>query len=149
MARGSFSRIAFRTWPNGERLIEIDHPEESAARYRLDAILAVGERCLQRIEVDHLGKRQSHHGEIDALAADGEAAEDETEQRRRRRAEEDREFRRQAPDLGAVRGEVAGGAEERSVAEGEQPDIANQEVEGAGEEREAQRLHQEDGVEHE
>ena len=32
-------------------------------------------------EVDHLGERQRDHGEIDALAADRQGAEDEAEQR--------------------------------------------------------------------
>ena len=35
------------------------------------------------------------------------------------------------------------------MAEGQQPAVAEQEVEGAGEEREAEHLHQEDRVEHE
>ena len=46
-------------------------------------------------------------------------------------------------------GEVAAHAEIGGMAEAEQPDIADQQVEGAGEQREAEQLHQEDGVEHE
>ena len=65
------------------------------------------------------------------------------------RAGEDRELGREAPDLGGVAGDVAGRAEEGGVAEGEQADIADQEVERAGEEREAQHVHQEDGVDRE
>jgi hypothetical protein len=44
-------------------------------------------------------------------------------------------------------GNVAGTAEKRGVTKGQQPDIADQEVEGAGKESEAERLHQKDGVE--
>ena len=41
---------------------------------------------------------------------------------------------------------VAGAAKEQRVAEREQAHVSDQEIEGAGEEREAERLHREDGV---
>ncbi|KTF08313.1 hypothetical protein MGSAQ_000190 [marine sediment metagenome] len=44
-------------------------------------------------------------------------------------------------------GEIRRAAEERRVAEGEDAGVAEQQVEGAGEEGEAQHLHQEDRVE--
>src|SRR5215470_12791599 len=46
-------------------------------------------------------------------------------------------------DLGEMRADVGGPAEVERVAEREQADVADQEVEGAGEQRKAQRLHQE------
>ena len=64
-------------------------------------------------------------------------------------AGEDGELRRQAPHLGRVRRGVAGHAEEHRVAEGQQPDVAEQQVEGAREQREAHHLHQEHRVDHE
>ena len=60
-------------------------------------------------------------------------------------AEQDAELRRQPPDLDRVRRDIGRRAEERGVAERQQPDIADQQVEGAGEQREAQRLGQEHG----
>src|SRR5690606_5101868 len=87
--------------------------------------------------------------EIDALAADGEGAEDDAEDGGRPGAEQDREFGRQAPDLGSMGGDIACRAEIGGMAEGEQPAVTEQEIEGGGEQREAQHLHQEDGIEEE
>src|SRR5258708_18433026 len=86
---------------------------------------------------------------MDALRADGGPAEHQAERAGGRRAGEEGEFGRQAPHLGAMRRDIGGGAEEGGMAEGEEPDIADEEIEGAGEEREAQRLHEEDRVEEE
>ena len=121
-------------------------PNSLPARHRLDAVLAAGERRLQVEEEDHLRERQRDHREVDALAADREQPGDDAEQRGRRGAEQDRELGRKAPDLGRVGRDVAGRAEEHRVAEREQPAEAEQQVEGAGEQREAQRLHQEHRV---
>ncbi len=52
---------------------QIEHAEQVAARHRLDAVLAAGELRPQREEIHHLRQRQRDHGEVDALAADGEA----------------------------------------------------------------------------
>ena len=117
--------------------------EELAARHRLDAVLAAGERRLQAEEVHHLRQRQRDHREVDALAADRQQPGDDAQQRRGRRAQQDRELRRQAPDLRGVRADVAGHAEEHRMAERQQADEADQQVERAGEQREAQHLHQE------
>jgi hypothetical protein len=116
-------------------------------RHRLDAVLAAGELGLERDEIDHLRQRQRHHGEIDALAANGEPAEDGAERGRHRRTGEDAQQRLEAPDLDHMRGDVGRRPHEGGMAEREQPDVADKQVEGAGEEREAQRFHQEDGVE--
>ena len=119
-----------------------------AARHRLDAVLAAGEaRRLQGEEEHHLGERQGDHGEVDALSADGESAEEKAEKRRDGDAEQDGELGRQAPNLGRVGGHVAGHAEIGGVPEGQEPAIAEQEIEGAGEQREAQHLHEEHGIE--
>jgi hypothetical protein len=81
--------------------------------------------------------------------ANGDGADDEAERGGDRRAEQDRELGRQAPDLGGMARGVPGHAEEHRVAEGEEADIADQEVEGGGEEGEAERLHQEDRIDDE
>ena len=65
------------------------------------------------------------------------------------RAGEDADFRRQAQHLHGVAGDVGGEAEEHGVPERQQADIADQQVEGAGEQREAQHLHQEHGIDDE
>ena len=62
---------------------------------------------------------------------------------------EDAGKRRQAPEFHGIGGDIGGPAEERRVAERRHADIADEQVEGAGEEREAQRLHQENWIEHE
>jgi hypothetical protein len=65
------------------------------------------------------------------------------EARCRGRAREDRELGREPPDLGGVRAHVARRAEEHRVSEREQAAEPDQQVEGAREQREAQRLHEE------
>ncbi len=129
-----------------QRVRKIEHPEQLAARHRLDAVLAVGEGRLDIEEVHHLRDRQRDHGEIDTLAADRERADDHAEQRRCRGAGENRQFRGKAPLLGRVRADVARGAQKHCVAERKQAAKSEQQVEGAREQREAQRLHQEYGV---
>ena len=125
---------------------QVEHPEQAAARHALDAVLAAGEFRLQSEEIHHLRQGQGDHGEIDALAADGEAADNDAEHGGGRGADEDREFGRQHPHLGGVRGEIARPAEEHGMAERDQADIADQKVEGAGEQRETQRLHEKDRI---
>jgi len=60
-------------------------------------------------------------------------------------ANQNRELRREAPDFGRVRRCVARGAEEHGVPEGQQAAESDQQVEGAGEQREAHRLHRNTG----
>ena len=74
---------------------------------------------------------------------------DDAEHGRRQRAGEDRKLGREAPDLGGMRRQIARPAEIKRVAERQQPDIADQQVERAGEQREAQRLHQEQRIDEE
>ena len=132
-----------------QRVAQVQEPEQHSARDGLDAVLAVGERGLQAEEEEHLGQRQRDHREVDALTPDGQRADREPEQRRGRGAEQDGQLGRPAPHLGRVRGDVAGRAQVRGVAEREQARVADQQVEGAREEGEAERLHQEDRVDHE
>ena len=94
------------------RVGEVEEPEELPARHRLDAVLAAGERRLQAEEEDHLRERQRDHREVDALAADGEQPREHAEHGGRGRPGEDRELRRQAPDLRRVGRDVAGHAQE-------------------------------------
>jgi len=62
---------------------------------------------------------------------------------------ENAELWRQAPHFDGIGGDVCRAAEKGGMAERQQPDIADQQIEGAGEQRHAQRLHQEDGIEEE
>jgi hypothetical protein len=80
---------------------QVDQAEQRAARHRLDAVLAAGEGRLQREEEDHLREGQRDHGEVDALPADRERAEDEPSTRARRCR---RGWRApaSAPDLGGM-----------------------------------------------
>jgi hypothetical protein len=100
-------------------------------------------------EEHHLREREGDHREVDALAPDREEAGDEPERRGRGGTGDDRELRREAPDLRRVRADVARRPEEHRVAEGEQAAEPDQQVEGAREEREAHHLHQEHRVDDE
>ena len=62
-------------------------------------------------------------------------------------ANKNAEFGRKTPFLDRMGGEVGRAAEEGGVAEGQNAGIAEQKVKGAGEEREAQHLHQEYRIE--
>ena len=104
-----------------------------AARHCLDAIFTAGEGRLQTQEVDHLRQRQRDHGEVNALAANGDPAENCPLHAGQKRPDQDRDFRRQPPNLGAMRGDIPAHAEIGGMAEGCQPNIANQQIEGAGE----------------
>ncbi len=61
-------------------------------------------------------------------------------------AAEDREFGIEPPDFRRVRADIARHAQEHRVAEREQADIADQQIERAGEQRDAQHLHDEEGI---
>src|SRR5262249_44979953 len=87
--------------------------------------------------------------EIDALPPNGEPAGYEAEQRGNHRAADDRKLRRPSPRLRRIGGDIAGPAEEQRMPERSQADIANQQIEGAGEQSKAQRLHQKDRMDHE
>ena len=61
-------------------------------------------------------------------------------------AAEDRQHRIETPDLRGVGADIARHAEEHRVAERQQADIADQQIEGAGEQRDAQHLHDEERI---
>ena len=131
------------------RLAQIEEAEERAPRHGLDPILAMGERRLEAEEVDHLGERQRDHREIDALAPDREPAHDQSQRPRRGRPAQDGQLRRPSPHLGGMGRHVPRRAEERRVPERQEPRVADQEVEGAREQRKAQRLHEEERIDDE
>ena len=64
----------------------------------------------------------------------------------RARANEDAEHRLQVPDLQRMRAAIAGRPEEHRVSERQQAAITDQQIERAGDQRKAQRLHHEEGV---
>ncbi len=102
---------------------------------------------LQAEEIEHLRQRQRDHGEVDALPADSEETDDRAKKRGSCDTDENAEFRRQPPFLHRMGGEIGGAAEEGRVSEGQEAGVTEQQVEGAGKEREAQQLHQEYGIE--
>ena len=112
---------------------ERDEAEQMAARHCLNAIFTACEGRLQAEEVDHLCQRQRNHGEIDALATNGDPTEDRPLHPGQKRPDQDRNFRGQPPNLGTMRGDIPPHAEIGGMAEGCQPNIANQQIEGAGE----------------
>ena len=91
-------------------------------------------------------ERERDHREIDALAADRKRAGNQSEHGAGCGAGQDREFRRKAPHLRRVGRQITRPAEIERVAERQQPDIADQQVERAGEQRETQCLHQEQRI---
>ena len=106
----------------------------------------MGERRLQVDEVQQLRQRQRDHREVDALPADGDEAGDDGKRGGAGDADQNSEFRRHAPDLERMRRAIARGPQKHRVAERQQAAIADQQVERAGEQREAQRLHHEERV---
>ncbi len=106
----------------------------------------MGERGLQIDEIEQLRQRQRDHREIDALAADGDKPGNDGKPGGGGGTGENSEFGRNAPDLEGVRRDVAGGAEKHRMAERQQPAIADQQVEGAGQQRKAERLHHEERI---
>src|SRR5262249_18478528 len=125
---------------------EIDEAEQVAARHALNAVFSAGEFRLQSKEKHHLRKRQRDHREIDALATNGERAGDKAADRGGCRAGQDRKLGREAPDLRRVRRQIARPAEIEGMAERQQADIPDQQIEGTGEQRKAHRLHQEQRI---
>lgn len=115
-----------------ERVGQVD--AEELPRHALQPVLAAGHRPpLVGDEVDHLRERECHHREVDAGAAGGEVADRHGDQRRRQGAREDRDRERHpGPDRDDP-GDVRRAAPERGVAEGQQPRVAEQQVERDGE----------------
>jgi hypothetical protein len=141
----------------------VEQAEDFPARHALDAVLAAGEGGLDAEEVDHLRQRQRHHGEVDPLPSDGDETDDETHDRGdrdrgdecdlgcdlRQRQHRARERHGNGAGLQEMRRDIGADAEEHRVPEREQPDVADEQVEGGREQREAQHLDEEHRVGHE
>src|SRR5216684_7190094 len=97
----------------------------------------------------HLRQRQGDHREVDALAANGNRAYHRPDRRGERGTEKDRQFRRQSPHLRGMGRRVSRRAEEQGVAERKQTYVADEQIEGASEQRKTERLHQNDRVDDE
>src|SRR5579872_2568161 len=123
--------------------------EERPLRHALDSVFTMGERRFDAEEIDHLRKRERDHRKIYALPADRQYARHEAQRRRAGNAKENAKLGRQAPDSRCMGAEIAGRPEEHCMTEGEKPDIADEKIESAGEERETQRLHHEKRVDDE
>ncbi len=128
---------------------EVDEAEQRAPRDALQAVLAAGPAELHRQEVDDLRQGQRDHREVDAAAPDRQAADGKAHESRRRdaRREGDRHPERMGAEPDHQRaGDVAGGAQEGGVGEGDEAGEAEQQVEGAGEQPVGHHLHDEDRV---
>src|SRR5229473_1083509 len=131
------------------RVAQVEQPKHPAPRHRLDAVLASGEARSQIKEISHLRQRQGDHREVDALAANGNRAYHRPDRRGERCTEKDRQFRRQPPHLRGMGRRVSRRAEEQGVAERKQTYVADEQIEGASEQRKTERLHQNDRVDDE
>src|SRR5690606_14011911 len=114
--------------------------EEMAARKTLNTVFAIGERRLQAEEVEHLRHGQRDHGKIDALAADSDHADDDTEEEGCSNAGKNGQFGCELPDFHGVRRDIGSAAEERGMPEGKQARVAEQQIEGRREQDEAEQL---------
>ncbi len=121
-------------------------PNRCPRRYALQAVLATGRLPLQHDEITILRQRQRDHREVDPGAADRQHADHPAERAGGERAAEDAHLRRHAHVAHQHAAHVAGAAEEGGMAEGEQPGEAEQQVERAREQPEAQDLHQKGGI---
>ena len=128
---------------HGHVALQIEHAEQLAARHALQAVFTAGERQLQAGEVQHLRERQCDHRGIDALTTDRKEAHHQTEQSACHQTEQQTDFGRHAPDLDRLAGDVGRAAKERGVTERQQTGVAQQQVEGRGEQRERHQLHDE------
>ncbi len=130
-----------------QRILQVDQAEQPPARNPLDAVLAVGEGGLQAKEEEHLRQCQGDHRRVDALPTYRQEADHQPQQRRAGDADENPQLRRQPPFLHRMGGEIGRTAEECRMPEGKDAGIAQQQVEGAGEQRETEHLHDEDRIE--
>src|SRR5690606_2046936 len=106
--------------------------EYAAARYALQAILAMRKRRLQEEKENHLRHGERDHGEIDAAAAYGQPAHDQTHQGGHGGAEQQAAERRKTPYHQGMPGGISGAAQEGRVPERQQARITQQQIEGAG-----------------
>ncbi|MNV61177.1 hypothetical protein D3C71_1536750 [compost metagenome] len=122
-------------------VLEIDQTKQLAAWHGLQTIFTAGERGLERHKKQHLRQCERDHGRIDARAPDGEKAHDQPQQSATKRTQQQTDFRRQAPHLDRVAGDIRRTAQKRGVAERQHAGVAEQQVEGGGKQCEAHELH--------
>ena len=126
---------------------QIEHAEQLTARHAMQAIFPVGERRLDEEEEHHLGQGQRDHREVDALPPDGQRPEQRPQHYRAERTGHDAQRRTQARVFREQEaGDIGARGQEGGMPEGQQPHEAEQQIEGAGEQRKAQNLHQKDGI---
>ena len=134
---------------HGEVVRQIHQPEEVATGHALQAVLAAGGLHLQHDEVDHLGQGQGDHRKVDARAPDGQNAEQPAQKAGRYRAGEDADLGGDPHVAHHQSADVAGCAQEGRMPEGQQAGKTEEQVEGAGEQGEAEKLHQKGRVDRE
>ena len=103
----------------------------------------MGKRHLHAEEEDHLGEGERDHGEVDSLAPDRQRTRDCAEGGSAGDTGQQAEFGCEIPGLHDMAVAIACNAEEHCMAEAHQAGIAQQQIEGAGEQRKAERRHQE------
>src|SRR5207253_6112413 len=117
-------------------LAKID-AEERRPRNSRHAVLAAGDaRPLIGDEVEKLVQRKGQHDEVEARALDAEIAHDERRERAYADADAERRENADAVVLEQVAGNVGGRAEERRLPEGEEPRVAEQQIQPETEDRE-------------
>src|SRR5271157_4936123 len=129
-------------------ILQVDH-QKVPARDALDSVFTAGKRRLQKEEVHQLRQCQCNHGEINSLPPDDQHAEDRSQGHRSHRAHENAGRRPKSHHLHCVSRGVRRGTEERRVTKREQAGVAEQKIESACKQSEAQRVHQENRIHHE
>ena len=114
-------------------MAQIYNPEQIAARDALQPVLTTGEWRFEGDEIDNLRQGQRDHGKVDSLPPDRQTADQIAEQSGEESPSQNPQFRGQAAGLDQVAGDIRGAAKKSGMAEREQPGIAEQQVEGAGE----------------
>jgi len=125
---------------------QVEQAEQATAGDALHAVFAAREGHPQPDEIHHLRERQRDHRKVDALAANRQNADQQPQQRREGGAGQKPELGREAQGLHRIAGDVAGAAQKSGMAERQQTGVADQQVEGAGKQREAQQFHEEHRV---
>ena len=125
---------------------QAEQSKQLAARHTLQSILTTCELRLQGDEENHLCECQRDHGEVDALAPDGQHTKHPAQPGTGQSAHQQAQFRREAPHLHHMPGHVGRAAEESRVAKRQQPGVTQQQVECRSEQCKTQQLHHEDRV---
>ena len=128
---------------HGVRIFQIDKTKQAPSWNALEAVFRAGPLGLYAKEIHQLRQGKRDHGEVNALSANGKPAEAQPEQGGNRGACQNAQFRRKGHHLDRMPSDVSRHAQKRRVAERQKAGIAKQQIEGAGEQREAEALHQE------